>query len=183
MKTRTVVKAALGAALSIAAAAAQSLPAPPAGFKTLPQGSSFAAMKARGLADRVEAEKSSDWDCTSAPKINFSYGWQVAPGGDRVVELMAQAPQDPPSEAMGTRTEPAGKRRYKNGVLEWQKWTTTMVQTDCPTQLVTYHGKWAGYVSGKLIGVSVTHVKSKETGQAWIDEYVDKVVAAVAASR
>jgi hypothetical protein len=179
---RTIVILALGATLG-AAAAGQSLPEPPAGFKALPQGPSYAAMKARGLADRVEAEKTSDWNCTSAPKIDFAYGWQLSPGGDRTLGLMAQAPQDPASEAMGTRTEPAGKSRYKNGVLEWQKLTTLMVQTDCPTQLVTYHGQWLGYVSGKLIAVSVTHVKAKESGQAWIDEYADKVVAAVAASK
>jgi hypothetical protein len=58
-----------------------------------------------------------------------------------------------------------------------------MVQSDCSTRLVTYHGKWVGYVSGKLIGVSVTHIKSKENGQGLLDEYIDKASKAVAESK
>lgn len=160
----------------------QNLPAPPAGYKTLPSGPSAKAMREGGLADGIEAEKASDWNCTSAPKIKFGYSWQLLPGGDKSLEMMAQIPQEPAKESMGTRTEPVGKSRYKNGVLEWQKWTIPMVQTDCPTRLVTYHGKWVGYISGKLTGVSITHIKSKENGQALLDEYIDKMSKAVAAS-
>ncbi len=170
----------LGAALSLAAG--KDLPEPPAGFNRLPSGPSAKVMKERGLADGIEAEKTSDWGCKSAPKIKFGYSWQLLPGGDKTLEMMAQIPQEPAKESMGTRTEPAGKTRYKNGVLEWQKWIIPMIQTDCPNRLETYHGKWVGYVSGKLIGVSITHIKSKENGQQLIDEYIDKVTRAVTAS-
>ena len=166
-----------------AAAAGQSLPPPPAGFTIVPQGEAIAAMKAQGLMDRLEAEKPSDWDCASALKVKFESSWHTSPGGDRALEYMAQAPQDPARDAMGTRTEPAGKRRHAGGVLEWEKYTTIVAGSDCPSDVVTYHGKWIGYVSGKLIGVSVTHVKSKETGQEWIAAYIDRLKSAVATSR
>jgi hypothetical protein len=127
MSMRTIAGLVMGAlpGITVPAAAGGSLPAPPAGFKTLP-------MRARGPADGVQAEKASDWNCTSAPAIKLEYGWQALPGGDRAVEMMAQAPQDPPREAAGTRTEPAGKRGYKSGVFEWEKWTTRTLQTGWP---------------------------------------------------
>lgn len=171
----------LGAAL--ASAAGPNLPAPPAGFTPLPTSPSAKAMKESGISDGIEAEKASDWNCKSAPKTKFGYSWQTLPGGDKTLEIMAKIPQEPAKDAMGSRTEPAGKSKYKNGVLEWQKWTTTMAQTDCPAKLETFHGKWAGYVSGKIIGVSITHIKSKENGQGLLDEYIDKLSKAVAASK
>ncbi len=155
-----------------------SLPAPPAGFTVLPPRPSDKAMKANGIADKIEAEKESDSSCKNAPRITLGYGWQLAPGGNRTVELMARTPQDPTSEISGIRREPAGRRRYKDGVLQWEK-RTLLLSTGCPAGFVTYDGGWLGYVSGKQVTVGVTNVTSKEAGQALIDEYIDKVVAAV----
>jgi hypothetical protein len=175
-----VVVALFSEALSLMAE--QPLPAPPAGFNTLPQRPSTQAMKAKGVADMNIAERESDSTCRSADKISFSYGWQAALGADKSLELMAKAPQDPAREVMGTRQEPAGKRRYKNGLLEWKK-RTLLLATSCPAGFMTYDGTWLGYFTGKLISVSISNVSSRETGQAWIDEYIDKMVALVSASQ
>jgi hypothetical protein len=40
-----------------------------------------------------------------------------------MVETMAQVPEEPPSEHLGIRDEPAGKKRYLGGVLTWRKST------------------------------------------------------------
>jgi hypothetical protein len=175
-----VVAALFSGGLSLMAE--QPLPAPPAGFSMLPQRSSIQAMKSKGVADMSIAERESDSTCENADKITFTYGWQTALGADKSLELMAKAPQDPASEMMGARQEPAGKRRYKNGLLEWKK-RTLILATSCPAGFVTYGGTWLGYLSGKLINVSVLNVSSRETGQAWIDEYIDKMVALVSASQ
>jgi hypothetical protein len=174
-----VAAALLGTSLPLMAD--QSLPAPPAGFTVLPQRPSEQAMKSSGVADSISAESPSDSSCKNAPRITLGYGWQLAPGADKTVELMAKTPQDPPSEVMGTRREPAGRRPYKNGVLQWEK-RILLLSTGCPAGFTTYDGGWLGSVSGKLVTVGVSNVSSRETGQAWIDEYIDKVVAAVKAA-
>jgi hypothetical protein len=120
-------------------------------------------MRAKGVADMNIAERESDSTCRGADKITFSYGWQAALGADKILELMANAPQDPANVVMGTRREPAGKHRYKNGLLEWKK-RTLLLGTTCPAGFVTYDGTWAGYFSGKLITISVSNVNSRETG-------------------
>ena len=159
----------------------QSLPSPPAGFTVRSLGPSDQAMKSSGVADRVTAERQSDSGCDNAPTITLGYGWQLAPGADKTLEIMAKTPQDPPSELMGTRREPLGRHQYKNGILQWEK-RTMLLSTGCPAGFTTYDGGWLGYVSGKLVTVGVSNVSSRETGQKWIDEYVDKVVAVAAAA-
>ena len=171
-----VVAALLAGAPSLMAE--QPLPGPPSGFISLPQRSSVQAMRAKGVADMNTAERESDSACESAEKITFSYGWQAAPGADKTMDLMAKAPQDAASELMGTRSEPAGKSRYKDGLLEWKK-RTLILETSCPAGFVTYSGTWIGYFSGKLITISVSNVSSRESGQAWIDEYIEKMVVLV----
>jgi hypothetical protein len=162
--------------------AEQPLPAPPDGFNALPQRSSLQAMKSKGIADMTIAERDTDSACAGAGNITLSYGWQAALGADKTLDLMAKTPQDPAKEVMGIRSEPAGKRLYMNGLLEWKK-RTLILATSCPAGFVTYDGTWLGSLSGKLISISVTNVSSVETGQAWIDEYVVKLVALVNASQ
>ena len=191
MKMRTTVRVTLSAVLAVLVAAgsiaagqqAKPLPPPPEGFKALPTGPSAAAMKDAGLGDTVAAEKANaNWpNCFADPKIGFSYGWTAAPGGGQIVEMMAQAPEDPAKEGGGSRDEPLGKQRYKGGVLSWRRKTMTSVGTSAAcTETVTLDGQWMGYVSEKLISVSVVNLygpNSKDTGQAWIDQYVDKTIA------
>jgi hypothetical protein len=191
MKMKTIVRVTLctmlGMAASIAAGQSppNSLPQPPPGFKVLEDGPSAAAMKAAGIQDGVRSEKpNSNWpNCTSDPKILFNYGWTTQPGADKFVEMVAQGPEEPATEAGMIRTEPAGKRRHKGGVLVWRKTMTPVVGTigECREDpMVTHDGSWVGMASGKLIGVSVNRLYgSRETGQAWIDEYIGKMIAAV----
>jgi len=96
---------------------------------------------------------------------------------------MAQAPEDPVSTVAGAKDEPAGKQRYKNGVLWWRKVTQPAVgsSSSCSeTGVVLYSGHWVGYLSGKMISITVTNLYgSKGAGQAWIDEYIDRMIGAV----
>jgi hypothetical protein len=171
--------------MSIAAAqpAAKPLPPPPAGFKALADSPSTVAMRKAGVMDMIDSEKPNEgWpNCYIDPKIHFMYSWTTSPMGDKAVEMMAQGPEDPAARTGGSLDERAGKKRYRNGVLKWRKVTTTSVGTspNC-RETVTYTGQWAGFVSGKLIGVGVSNLyRSMEPGQAWIDEYIDKMIAAV----
>jgi len=143
-------------------------------------------MRSAGVADRIEAQKdNAEWPgCMTDPKVSFGYGWTALPGADQSLRIMAQTPEEPASFAMGTKNEPAGKKEYKGGVLTWRKKTVTVAgssSTKCPgNQVVMHDGNWAGYIDGKLLGVGVNNLYGpKEVGQALIDEYIDKVVAAV----
>ena len=170
------------ASLATGQSPAKSLPAPPVGFQASPASPSVAAMKAAGVADSMEAMKpNAGWPgCIVDPKVQFTYGWSVV-GSAMNIAMMAQAPEDPASVTAGIRDEPAGKTKYKNGVLQWRKVTMPAVGTNCK-DIVLYNGSWAGWVSDKMIGVGVSNLyQAKEPGQAWIDEYIDKVIAAVAA--
>lgn len=173
----------------VLAAAAQApagaLPPPPAGFKAQPDPPSMAAMKQRGLIDRVSAEKPNDnWPgCMADPNISLEYGWSASPGAAQVVEMMASAPEEPAAFIQGVRTEPAGKLRYKDGLLIWQKVTYTaagIASASCPgSVIVTYTGKWMAVVNGRIAAVSAARVyRDKAPIQAWIDELIPKVVAA-----
>jgi len=167
-------------------AASQSLPAPPPGFEAdAGAARMWANMRAAGAADGVMATKpNNDWpNCFIDPKIRFEYGWTSSPGADKSLALMAQAPEDPVSTVAGAKDEPAGKQRYKNGVLWWRKVTQPAVgsSSSCSeTGVVLYSGHWVGYLSGKMISITVTNLYgSKGAGQAWIDEYIDRMIGAV----
>jgi hypothetical protein len=185
---KTLAYLTLGALLAATGVLAGPLPQPPAGFKVIPKGS-MDQMRAKGVADGVEAEKpNADWpnNCVLDPKIQFAYGWQLSPGTGQLIEMMAKIPEEPASVSMGTRDEPAGKQRYHDGVLTWRKSTSMVIGTTesgCKLkEIVTYDGTWAGYLAGKIIGVRVWHVYGgKAAGQALIDEYLEKVKAVVAA--
>lgn len=162
------------------------LPGPPTGFAPVEASASVKAMRSAGVADRVEAQKeNAGWPgCMTDPKVTLSYGWTALPGADQSLRIMAQTPEEPASFAMGTKTEPAGKKEHKSGVLTWRKKTVTVAgssSTKCPgNQVVMHDGSWAGYVDGKLLAVGVSNLYGpKDVGQALIDEYIDKVVAAV----
>jgi len=161
--------------------AAATLPPPPAGFKTLNDGGTFAQMRAMGVADRIEAEKPNPgWpNCIVDPKINLTYGWSAV-GSQQNIEMMAKSPEDPVSEVGGIKSEPAGKQRYKGGVMWWRKNTQQQVGTSCGA-IVLYDGNWAGFVSGRMLSVSVGRVYgSKQAAQGLLDSTIDKLVAAMA---
>jgi hypothetical protein len=185
----TVVHLTLGAlfAAAVSAALAGPLPPPPAGSKVI--NTALPQMKAQGIADGIEVEKENDnfpHECSSVSTLRLGYGWQVLPGGDKVVDMMAQAPEDPASEHMGVRDEPAGKKRYLDGVLTWRKSTMTVIGTSesgCKLkEIVSYDGTWTAYIAGKIVGVHAFRVYgSKDAGQALIDDYAAKMKTAVAA--
>jgi hypothetical protein len=184
------VKNCLGLLVAVAALVAVAfgqapLPQPPAGFTALPMGAAQQAMRDAGASDGVQAEKpnASFPKCYPDPKVNFSYGWSVV-GSQANVDLMLKMPEDKATDIAGDRNEPDGKNSYRGGVLFWRKETMTMVAVEghCPDKVVFYHGNWTGFVSGKLITVSVANLyQSKEAGQGWIDDYISRMSKVVAA--
>jgi hypothetical protein len=185
---KTLMHLTAGALLAAASAAlAGPLPPPPPGSKVI--NTALPQLKAQGIADNIEVEKENEnfpHACSSVSTLRLGYGWQVLPGGDKMVEMMVQTPEEPASEHMGVRDEPAGKKRYMDGVLTWRRTTTQVIGTmesGCKLkEIVSYDGTWAGYVAGKLVGVHVFRVYgSKDAGQTLIDAYAVKMKAAVAA--
>jgi hypothetical protein len=178
----------LGMALSavVSAATAQNLPAPPSGFLPDAQVAQYQAkMRATGASDGVKSTKANDnmSECYSDPKILFSYGWSLNPAAKTTVDMMIKGAPDPSERSpMGYFDEAVIKQAYKNGVLEWRK-QTWPVSTGHPCkdkQVVFYNGYWVGYAGNKLISISVDRLyNSKEKGQAWIDEYIDKLMGAL----
>ena len=173
----------LGAALP--AAIAQTLPAPPSGFQSTTN-QAGAQMQAAGVGYAVEATKANDTmsDCFADPKIRFAYSWILNSMAKNYVETLAKVPPDPASTSPmgGYLDQPVSKEAYKGGVLEWRKQTWPVIggHTCKDKQVVFYNVVWTGYVSGKLIGISVDHLyNSKGQGQAWIDEYIEKVKGAL----
>jgi hypothetical protein len=189
---KTLVYLTFGAVLTIAASVAPAgpLPPPPGDFKVTPNGA-MDLMRAKGVADGVDAEKpNANWpdNCVVDPKLRLHYGWQLSPGAGQMIEMMAQAPEEPASSKMGTRDEPAGKQRSHDGVLTWRKSISEVVGTTesgCKLkEIVTFDGTWVGYLANKIVSVGVWHVYGgKAAGQALIDEYAEKVKSVVAAGR
>lgn len=168
-------------------ASGQSLPVLPSGFEADQQAAQIMAqMRASGVADGMRGTKANDSmsDCFGDPKIIFGYGWNLNPAGQVVIDMMLKAPQDPASTSSqtGVLDEPVSKQAYKGGVLEWRKQTWPVI-TGHPckdSQVVFYSGHWTGTAGNKLIGIAVDRLyNSKGQGQAWIDEYIEKVKGAL----
>jgi len=168
------------------------LPAPPNGFQADPAAAQVQAqMRASGIADATGGEKDNEKipGCPDLIKISFGYGWTSAYMDKTTVDVMLKAPQDPAKDYGWHLDEPVSKKAYKNGVLEWRKDTVTIAggHAPCPDKVVYYDGKWMGYLSnkaayqpGKIVTISVTFVyNSQQQGQAWIDEYIDKMTLAL----
>jgi hypothetical protein len=186
---RTILALSLGVLLGAAVQAAlgQTLPAPPSGFQVDQQAAQIMAkMRAAGVADGVRATKANESmsSCFSDPKITFGYGWNLNPAGQMIIDMMLKVPQDPASKSPQTLAldEPVIKQAYKNGVLEWRKQTWPVI-TGHPckdNQVVFYHGSWSGIAGNKIVGISIDNLyNTKGQGQAWIDEYIDKVIGAL----
>jgi len=185
---------ALCAALSTAwsQTPAPPLPAPPEGFQVDPNAAkTLAQIRASGLADAGGGTKANEQipGCPALVKVSFSYGWTSAFMDKTTADNLSKAPQDPAKNNGWSLDEPVSKMAYKDGVLEWRKDTITVAggHSPCPDKEIYYDGKWIGYLPnkaayqpGKIITISVTFLhKSKEQGQAWIDEYIDKMKLAL----
>jgi hypothetical protein len=186
---RSILALSLGVVLCAAAqvAAGQSLPALPGGFQADQQAAQIMAqMRASGVADGVRGTKANDnmSPCFGDPKIEFGYGWNLNPAGQMVIDMMLKTPQDPASKSpqTGVLDEPVSKQAYKGGVLEWRRQTWPVI-TGHPckdSQVVFYSGHWTGPAGNKIIGITVDRLyNSQGQGQAWIDEYIEKVRGAL----
>jgi hypothetical protein len=168
------------------AATGQTLPPPPSGFQIDSLYAQLKAqMRAAGVGDGVVATKANDKmsEYFRDPKILFSYGWNFNAAGKTIVKMLVKEPQDPAKESpIGFLDEPVSKQAYKGGVLEWRKqtWPAFAGHHSKDKQVVFYRGHWAGYAGNRLIGISVINLyNSQGPGQAWIDEYIEKVMRAL----
>ncbi len=163
------------------------LPPPPSGFQADEQAAQIMAqMRASGVADGMRGTKANDSmsDCFGDPKIIFAYGWNLNPAGQVVIDMMLKTPQDPASTSSqtGVLDEPVSKKAYKGGVLEWRKQTWPVISGHpCKdSHVIFYSGHWQGLAGNKIVGVAVDRLyNSQGQGQAWIDEYIEKVKGAL----
>jgi hypothetical protein len=186
---RTILAVSLGVLLGavIPATLGQTLPAPPSGFQVDQQAAQIQArMRAAGVGDGVRGTKANDnmSPCFGDPKIEFGYGWNLNPAGQMVIDMMLKAPQDPASKSSqtGALDEPVSKQAYKGGVLEWRKLTWPVISGHpCKdSHVVFYSGHWMGSAGNKIVGISVDRLyNSQGQGQAWIDEYIGKMIGAL----
>lgn len=156
-------------------AAAQLPPAAqvlPAGFKVI-------AERNLGGSSMIEATKPNE--NFSKPHmdqgIRLGVSWISNPMAATTLEMMAKQSEEPAGQTMGmTREEPAGKQRYRGGVLTWRKVITPWVGSGNGPDLVTWSGSWVGAGSGGLLGVSISNfVGSKEAALGLIDGVLDKI--------
>ena len=186
---RTILAASLGVLLGavVPAALGQTLPALPNGFQVDLQAAQMQAQfRKAGVGDGVRGTKANDTmsPCFGDPKIEFGYGWNLNPAGQIVIDMMLKTPQDPASTSSqtGVLDEPVSKQAYKGGVLEWRRQTWPVISGHpCKdSHVVFYSGHWAGPAGNKIVGISVDRLyNSQGQAQAWIDEYINKVIGAL----
>jgi len=81
-----------------------------------------------------------------------------------------------PSRSGITRKEPAGKSRYRGGILTWRKVIIPWVGSGNAPGLVTWRGSWVGTGFDGLLGASISNfVGSKEEAFTLIDGVIDKI--------
>jgi hypothetical protein len=182
-----ILCAALGAITlgAAAACAAESLTAgklPPAA-QVLPAGFTVVTERDLGGSIIIEGTRAN----ADVPKphadlgITASCSWSASPMGGRILEMLAQQPEEPAGKIVGsvTREEPAGKLKYKDGVLTWRKVITPWVGSGSGPELVCYRGGWVTFHSGGLLSVGVNNFAgTKEGALALIDEMIQRVVRA-----
>jgi hypothetical protein len=176
----TLASLTLGAVVSGAAESLTAGKLPPAA-KLLPAG--FAVQTERDLGGSIVIEGTRANANVPKPHadlgITASCSWSANPMAERMVEMLAQQPEEPATKAPGsvTREEPAGVVKYKNGVLKWRKVITPWVGSGEGPELVAYRGGWVGAASGGLLSIGVNNfVGSKEGALALIEEMIQKAV-------
>ncbi len=168
------------------------LPPLPGGFQVDPAAAKVQAqIRASGVADATGGTKDNEKipGCPDLQKISLGYGWTAAYMDKTTVDSTFKAPQNPAKDYGWHLDEPVSKKVYKNGVQEWRKDTVTIAggHSPCPDKVVYYNGTWMGYLSnkalyqpGKIITITVNSLyNSMGQGQAWIDEYIGKITAAL----
>ena len=160
------------------------LPAP-AGF-TVTNGDQFLSLRQMGMGDFITAARpnvNASGVTDESSLVSLSYGWMKVPGAEQQVESEAQAPEEPEAiSGTGIKSEPAGKLRYKGGVLTWRKFTSLMVGgqgASSAASSATYEVNWKAAASGRLLTVKISNIRaSKEAGQVWVDVCIAKLTAA-----
>jgi hypothetical protein len=107
--------------------------------------------------------------------ITLGCGWSPNPSADLAIRMLLQAPQDPGTDNVTSRSEPAGKEAFKGGVLLLKKWTYIDVGISTEPDLVTYAGQWYGAHAGGILAIGVDNVLgSPEAIRGWIGEVISK---------
>jgi hypothetical protein len=151
---------------------------PPAAL-VVPQGFQVIGEKNFGGTMLIKATKPND----NFPHHHMDVGislectWSQNPIGPQIVEIMAQAPEDPVDTTGGLRDESCGRERHKGGVLSCRK-ITSPPDVGGGSELVTYNIGWVGATSTGLVGVSISHVYGgKSMAVGWIDSIIPKLLA------
>jgi hypothetical protein len=178
MKTATIFLKS-GGALICAATLALAAQLPTAA-QIVPPGFKVVSENTYGEAYLFRATKPND-ACPkphSDPQLTAEGGWQPNPMASQTLEMLAAQPEDPASETGGIRTEPAGKERYKGGVLVWRKTTIHWIGLGTGPDMVLISGAWTGAAPGRLFGAGVSNFcGTKDAARGFIDGMVSKLAA------
>jgi hypothetical protein len=153
----------------------------PPGAEVVPAGFKLIGENNLGATVVIEAKKPNE----NFPKPHMDQGiklrvtWSKNPLASQILNMLAQAPEDPAQRDPGSATEPCGKQRYRDGVLICRKITRPWIGAGSGPDLVTYRISWTGKNSTGLVGTEIDNFcGSKETAAGWIDSIIPKITKA-----
>lgn len=79
---------------------------------------------------------------------------------DMMVQMAAQAPEDPESQVGATVTTPEGKEMWRDGVISFHKTTTPWIGEGEGPDHVVWDGAWMGAIDGGVLTIGVSNVLS-----------------------
>jgi hypothetical protein len=172
MTTRGSVGLTVAVMLGVSVSLASAQPSVP--VKQVPPGFTVTSSRADSTSVVLEATRPNAIKPAIAidASVHLGFSWQPSPGFELIIDIMANSPQDPASDMGGTRSEPAGKSRFRGGVLTFEKRTVLQIGTNAEPW-VTYRGVWMTAIDGGALAISVTNYAGpKEHIQPWIEAMI-----------
>jgi hypothetical protein len=177
MATRGLVGLTVTVMLGLSASLAAAQPSVP--VKQLPPGFTVISNTADGTSVVLEATKPNAVKPAIAidANVHLGFSWRPSPGFEQIIDIMANAPQEAGSAVGGIRNEPAGKSRFRGGVLTFEKKTVLQIGTNADPW-VTYSGVWMTATGGGALAIAVTNYAGpKEHIQPWIEAMIPAGIA------
>jgi hypothetical protein len=172
MTTRNSVGLTVAVMLGLSASLAVAQPSAP--VKQLPPGFTVTSNTADGTSVVLMATKPNAIKPAIAidADVHLGFSWQPSPGFEQIIEIIANSPQDPASDMGGTKSEPAGRSRFRGGVLTFEKQIVLQIGTNAEPW-VTYSGVWMTAIDGGALTIGVTNYAGpKEHIQPWIEAMI-----------
>lgn len=182
MKARVIVGIPLAILVTAISGAGQLPPAE----QSLPAGFQVSNTVSNGMQVGYQATKSQTLPkCfdTLPQEIRLGWTWQKMPGAKQVIQMMAQAPEEPQSRMGATLTEPAGKEMLRGGALTWRKTTVPCIGIGEKPPLVTYDVQWIGPWNDGMLAVGVQNAIPREEIKPWVEHVLASILGGSATPR